>query len=106
MGANTGKNRSQHHEREVITKQIITHIDHRFLKSDNDKQNSTVLTICESTTGLGCAMVVPYKGNNAETLETITRFIVENGLQTTILQSDGEPAILEILTELGRQLPR
>eukprot|EP00971_Amphidinium_carterae_P020453 402951-Amphidinium_carterae.3 len=64
--------------------------------------------MCESTIGLRYETVVPYKGINAEALKgvkAITRFIVENGLQTTILQSDGEPAILELLMELARQLP-
>eukprot|EP00971_Amphidinium_carterae_P103742 2054261-Amphidinium_carterae.1 len=53
------------------------------------KHNATMLTMCESTTGLGHAMMVPYKGTNVEAIKAITRFIVENGLQTTILQSDG-----------------
>eukprot|EP00971_Amphidinium_carterae_P174128 3451458-Amphidinium_carterae.2 len=64
--------------------------------------------MCESTTGLGYA-TVPYKGINPIAVKAITRFIVEDGLQTTILQSDGESAILEllsvVLTKLGRQLP-
>eukprot|EP00971_Amphidinium_carterae_P066850 1323989-Amphidinium_carterae.1 len=50
--------------------------------------------------------MVPHKGINTEATKAITRFIVENRLQTAILQSNGEPAILEPLTELGRQLPR
>eukprot|EP00971_Amphidinium_carterae_P124610 2468408-Amphidinium_carterae.2 len=33
------------------------------------------------------------------------RFLIENGLQSTVLQSDGENAILELLTEITRQLP-
>eukprot|EP00971_Amphidinium_carterae_P110018 2179228-Amphidinium_carterae.1 len=62
-----GKSRSQHHQRRGLTKQSITQVDDAFLKSDNDKHNSTVLTMCESTTGLGYATVVPYKGINART---------------------------------------
>eukprot|EP00971_Amphidinium_carterae_P260498 5168360-Amphidinium_carterae.1 len=61
-----------------------------------------------SSTGLGYALyetVVPYKGINAKALKAITRCIVENRLQTTILRSDGEPATLELLTEIGRHLP-
>eukprot|EP00971_Amphidinium_carterae_P148697 2948392-Amphidinium_carterae.1 len=61
--------------------------------------------ICESTTGLGYATVVDYKGLHPRAIKAITRFIVENGLQSTILQSDGENAILELLTEIRRQLP-
>eukprot|EP00971_Amphidinium_carterae_P098861 1955115-Amphidinium_carterae.1 len=49
--------------------------------------------MCESITGLGHATVVPYKGINQDAVRALVRFIVENGLQSTILQSDGEPAI-------------
>eukprot|EP00971_Amphidinium_carterae_P127519 2526631-Amphidinium_carterae.2 len=41
-----------------------------------------------------------------EAIKAITRLIAETGLQNTILQSNGDPAILELLTELGRQLPQ
>eukprot|EP00971_Amphidinium_carterae_P258380 5128359-Amphidinium_carterae.1 len=72
-----GKSRSQHHQRGGLT------------QSDKTKHN----------TGLGYATVVPYKGINTEAPKAITRFIVENGLQTTILQSDGENAIIELLSQ-------
>eukprot|EP00971_Amphidinium_carterae_P017447 344026-Amphidinium_carterae.1 len=62
-----GKNRSQHHQGGGLTKQSITQIDYVFIKCDNDNLNAIVLTICESTTGLGYATVVPYKGVNSET---------------------------------------
>eukprot|EP00971_Amphidinium_carterae_P147634 2926253-Amphidinium_carterae.2 len=53
-----GKSKSQHHQRGGPTKQSITQIDHASPKSDNDNHNVTVLTMCESTTGLGYATVV------------------------------------------------
>eukprot|EP00971_Amphidinium_carterae_P043504 855900-Amphidinium_carterae.1 len=37
--------------------------------------------------------------------ETGLRFIVENGLQSTILQSDGEAAIKDLQNEITRQIP-
>eukprot|EP00971_Amphidinium_carterae_P206302 4093762-Amphidinium_carterae.1 len=61
--------------------------------------------MCESITGLGHATVVPYKGINADAVRAIVRFIVENGLQSTILQSDGEPAIKDLQNEIVRQIP-
>eukprot|EP00971_Amphidinium_carterae_P185049 3674557-Amphidinium_carterae.2 len=87
-------------------KQSITQIDFAFIKSDNDKHNAKVLTICESTTGLGYATVVPYKGLHPRALKAITRFLAEYRLQSTIriLQSNGEIAIIELLTETSRQL--
>eukprot|EP00971_Amphidinium_carterae_P350920 6491808-Amphidinium_carterae.1 len=57
--------------------------------------------MCESITGLGYATIVPYKGINT----AIVRFIVENGLQSTILQSDGENAIKDLQAEIRRQIP-
>eukprot|EP00971_Amphidinium_carterae_P311130 6183189-Amphidinium_carterae.1 len=79
-----GKRRQQYNQKDGLRKQSITQIDFVFLKSDNDKHNATVLTMCESTTRLGHATMVHYKGINAEALKAIAQFIVENGLQTTI----------------------
>eukprot|EP00971_Amphidinium_carterae_P291284 5783322-Amphidinium_carterae.1 len=56
-----GKSRGQRHQRGGLTKQSITQIDYAYLRSDNDNHFATVLTICESITGLGYATVVPYK---------------------------------------------
>eukprot|EP00971_Amphidinium_carterae_P207315 4113292-Amphidinium_carterae.1 len=61
--------------------------------------------MCESITGLGYATVVPYKGINAEAFRALLRFIVENGLQSTILQSNGENAIKDLQNEITRQTP-
>eukprot|EP00971_Amphidinium_carterae_P286922 5696232-Amphidinium_carterae.3 len=71
-----GKNRSQHHQRGGLTKQSITQIDYAFIKSDNDKHNATILTICESTKGLGYATVVDYKGLHPRAIKAIMRFII------------------------------
>eukprot|EP00971_Amphidinium_carterae_P335753 6471763-Amphidinium_carterae.2 len=101
-----GKSKSQHHQRGGLTKQSITQIDYAFIKSDTDTQRrcSDNLRI-DNRTWLGYATVVPYKGINAEALKAKTPFIIENGLKSTIQQSDGEPASVELLTELARQLP-
>eukprot|EP00971_Amphidinium_carterae_P003745 74156-Amphidinium_carterae.1 len=64
--------------------------------------------MCESITGLGYATIVPYKGINTEAVRALLlllRFIVENGLQSTILQSDGENAIKDLQNEITRQIP-
>eukprot|EP00971_Amphidinium_carterae_P282806 5614602-Amphidinium_carterae.5 len=60
-----------------LRKQSIAQIDYAFLKSDNDKHSTTVLTMCESTTGLGHATIVPYRGINTEAIKAITKFIEE-----------------------------
>eukprot|EP00971_Amphidinium_carterae_P024612 485400-Amphidinium_carterae.1 len=91
-----GKSKGQHHQRGELTKQSTTRIDYAYLRSDSDKHYATVLTMCESITGLGYATVVPYKGVNTEAVKAILRVILENGLQSTILQSDGENAIKEL----------
>eukprot|EP00971_Amphidinium_carterae_P050611 996625-Amphidinium_carterae.2 len=80
-------------------------MDYAYLRSDNDKHYATVRTMCESITGLGYATVVRYKGINTEAVKAIVRFIVENGLQSTILQSDGENAIKDLQAEITRQIP-
>eukprot|EP00971_Amphidinium_carterae_P184527 3663285-Amphidinium_carterae.2 len=61
--------------------------------------------MCESITGLGYATVAPYKGVNTEAVKAIVRFIVENGLQSTMLQSDGENAMKDLQSEITRQVP-
>eukprot|EP00971_Amphidinium_carterae_P300865 5977986-Amphidinium_carterae.1 len=47
----------------------IRKIDYAFVKSDNDRKNATVLTMCESTTGLERAMMVPYKGTDPDAVK-------------------------------------
>eukprot|EP00971_Amphidinium_carterae_P348617 6490595-Amphidinium_carterae.1 len=49
------------------------------------------------------ATVVPNTGINPEAVKAISRSILENGLQNTILHSDGEPAIIALQTEITRQ---
>eukprot|EP00971_Amphidinium_carterae_P164678 3264733-Amphidinium_carterae.9 len=67
-----GKSRQHYHQSGGLTKQSIRQIDCAFLnldlKNDNNKHNATVLTMCESTSGLGHATIVPYKGINHEAL--------------------------------------
>eukprot|EP00971_Amphidinium_carterae_P117327 2324161-Amphidinium_carterae.1 len=95
-----------------------------YIPEDQSQQQASIPRTLETSTALtqeesdNLTHVSPYRDwckecvqgkrrqqINVEAIEAITRFIVENGLQTPILQSDGEPAILELLNELGRQLP-
>eukprot|EP00971_Amphidinium_carterae_P302692 6014579-Amphidinium_carterae.1 len=49
--------------------------------------------MCETTTSLGHVTVVRKKRAICDSIQTIKGFLVENGLQTMILQSDSEPSI-------------
>eukprot|EP00971_Amphidinium_carterae_P228003 4522488-Amphidinium_carterae.2 len=84
---------------------FIDYAAYAFLKSENDNRNATVLSICDSITRLGFAAVVYRKGATKDAVKAVTRYIVENGLRSTILQTDGEPTIVELATEATRQLP-
>eukprot|EP00971_Amphidinium_carterae_P211728 4201355-Amphidinium_carterae.2 len=79
--------RQQYHKKGAVKEQSSTHIDYAFIKGDNDAYKATVLTMCETTTALGYATVVQKKGAVYDAIQAIKSFIVENGLQTTILQS-------------------
>eukprot|EP00971_Amphidinium_carterae_P188736 3746350-Amphidinium_carterae.2 len=63
--------------------------DYAFIKGHKHPYKATVLTMCETTTGLGYAAVVQKKPAVYDAIQAIKKFIVENGLQdytTTIRQ--------------------
>eukprot|EP00971_Amphidinium_carterae_P032553 640977-Amphidinium_carterae.1 len=49
--------------------------------------------------------VLQKKGAIYDSIQAIGRFIVENGSQITILQSDCDPSIIELLKGVTRQIP-
>eukprot|EP00971_Amphidinium_carterae_P060017 1187662-Amphidinium_carterae.1 len=57
--------------------------------------------------GVGIGLSAPHSNNALQrvSIQAIKRFIIENGLQTTILQSNGQPSIIELLNEVTRQMP-
>eukprot|EP00971_Amphidinium_carterae_P137285 2720222-Amphidinium_carterae.1 len=62
------------------------------------------LRIYDSRTGLEHATVVQRNGANHKYVKAITRFNVENRMQTSILQSDNETAILFPLSGHGAHI--
>eukprot|EP00971_Amphidinium_carterae_P290002 5758195-Amphidinium_carterae.5 len=72
------KSKQHYHKKGALKEQSITEIDYAFIRrGDNDHDKITTAS---------------------------KRFIVENGLETTILQSDSEPPTIELLTEVTRQI--
>eukprot|EP00971_Amphidinium_carterae_P163255 3236840-Amphidinium_carterae.1 len=91
-----------------MQEQSVTQIDYVFIRGDNEQCRPTVLTMCVTTTGVGHATVVQRTGLSLSQ-EQITmpykrsrlkRFIVESGLQITIIQSDSEPSIIELFHDV------
>eukprot|EP00971_Amphidinium_carterae_P322426 6408158-Amphidinium_carterae.3 len=60
--------------------------------------------MCETTTAFGCATVAQKNGAAYDAIQAVKRFIVVNGLQTTILKSDSEASIIELTRLPGRCL--
>eukprot|EP00971_Amphidinium_carterae_P038161 750093-Amphidinium_carterae.1 len=83
---------------------------HRLTMRSSEVTTTTTRLQCSqcvtvTTTGCGFATVVPKKRSTYDSIKAIKRFIVETGLQTTILQSDKEPATLELPSKVTKQIP-
>eukprot|EP00971_Amphidinium_carterae_P258016 5121261-Amphidinium_carterae.3 len=76
----------QHHQRGGLRNQKITEIDYAFFKSANDRYKATVLTMCESTTGLGHSTMVPYPADTEYTDHTRHFNFYDNRCHHHILQ--------------------
>eukprot|EP00971_Amphidinium_carterae_P201790 4004218-Amphidinium_carterae.1 len=87
-------------KKQANQRQYINHTNHHQKWQPTLQQ----CLLCVRTTGLGYATIVQTKGEVYHAIPAIKTFIVENGLQTTILQSDSEASIIEFLKKVTRQI--
>ena len=57
----------------------------------------------ESFTGLAGSLITPTKGLTTQQLTAVVTFIKRQGFEQSILQCDGEPALVKLVEEIGKQ---
>ena len=57
----------------------------------------------ESLTGLAGSLITTNKGPTAQQLDAVVTFIKRQGFEQSILQCDGEPALVQLVEEIGKQ---
>eukprot|EP00971_Amphidinium_carterae_P116729 2312072-Amphidinium_carterae.2 len=90
------KGRGDYHKGSLKTRSVIQ-MDYAYIRGNVDGSDRTyllkVLTMAESITGMCNAVIVDSKRADPYAVAEVKKFILENGFITSILQSDGEPAI-------------
>ena len=54
-------------------------------------------------TGLAGSLITTKKGPTAQQLDAVVTFIKRQGFEQSILQCDGEPALLKLVEEIGKK---
>ena len=78
-------------------------LEYVHIKQPQDKEPTAILTWVESLTGLAGSLMAPKKGPTAQQLNAVVIFITSNGFASSILQCDGEPALVKLMEEICRQ---
>ena len=84
------------------TKTSIIQLDYAYIKQSQDKEPTTILTWVESLTGLAGSLITPTKGPTTQQLIAVVTFIKRQGFEQSILQCDGEPALVKLVEEIGK----
>ena len=74
-----------------------------YIKQPQDCEPSLILTWLESFTGLAGSLVTAKEGPTAQQLDAVVTFISRRGLVHSTLQCDGEPALVKLVEEIGKQ---
>ena len=85
------------------TKTSIIQLDYAYIKQSQDKEPTTILTWVESLTGRAGSLITPTKGPTTQQLTAVVTFITKQGFEQSILQCDGEPALVKLVEEIGKQ---
>ena len=74
-----------------------------YIRHPEDCEPTMILTWLESFTGLAGNLITTEKGPTAQQLDAVVTFIREQGLTHSTLQCEGEPALVKLIEELGKQ---
>ena len=88
---------------QTSTKTSTIQLQYAYMRQPQDKEPTMILTWVESLTGLAGSLMTTKKGPTAHQLMQGT-FIKEQGFEQSILQCDGEPALVKLVEELGKQI--
>ena len=88
---------------QTSTKTSTIQLQYAYMRQPQDKEPTMILTWVESLAGFAGSKMTSKKGPTANQLDAVVTFIKEQGFEQSILQCDGEPALVELLEELGKQ---
>ena len=74
-----------------------------YIRQPQDCEPTLILTWLESFTGLAGSLITTKKGPTAQQLDAVVTFISRQGLAHSTLQCDGEPALVKLVEEIGKQ---
>ena len=81
----------------------MMHLDYAYIQQPQDAKPTTILTWVESLTGLAGSLMTTEKGHTAHQLDAVIYFLTRNGFASSTLQCDGEPALVQLVEEIGKQ---
>ena len=94
---------SQHRKQRASTKTSRIQLDYAYIRQPQDKEPTTILTWVESLTGLAGSLMTAKKGVTQAQLDAVITFIKRQGFSQSTLQCDGEPALVKLVEEIGKQ---
>ena len=94
---------SQHRKKQASTKTSKIQLDYAYIRQPQEKEPTTILTWVESLTGLAGSLMTTKKGVTQAQLDAVITFIKRQGFSQSTLQSDGEPALVKLVEEIGKQ---
>ena len=94
---------SQHKKQKASTKTSKIQLDYAYIRQPQDKEPTTILTWVESLTGLAGSLMTTKKGITQPQLDAVVTFIKRQGFAQSTLQCDGEPALVKLVEEIGKQ---
>ena len=103
------KSKGKHTQHRTVYNGLpIVQLVYAFLKyapDDDDDQRLTLLSVFDTTTGIGIPIPVPNKGVVKFAVHETVRFLLETGRSHCIIQTDNEPAIRALATAVCKELP-
>ena len=94
---------SQHKKQKASTKTSKIELDYAYIRQPQDTEPTTILTWVESLTGLAGSLMTTKKGITQPQLDAMITFIKRQGFSQSTLQCDGEPALVKLVEEIGKQ---
>ena len=82
---------------------FLIQLDYAYIRQPQDKEPTTILIWVESFTGLAGSLITTEKGPTAQQLDAVVTFISSQGFAHSTLQCDGEPALVKLVEEIGKQ---
>ena len=90
----------------MVGKVPVTQLDYCFMHTAEETGTRvTVLTAIDIQTGMSMATVVTQKGTTRHALYELRQLIYESGRAYGVIQTDQEPAILDLAHALLKEIP-